>query len=71
MATMLCMSENIGTMTFSEGLKFIERTRRQLDRFDTALPHPEGTTIAPDEAAAIRQMCDELEADIRSSLNRA
>jgi hypothetical protein len=52
-------------MTFTEGLAFIERTRRQLDRFDAAMPHREGTGIAPEEAADIRRLCDELEADIR------
>jgi hypothetical protein len=62
------LAENTGTMTFAQGLAFIERTRRQLDRFD-ALPHAPGKTIDPAEAAAIRRMCDELEADISKSLS--
>jgi len=63
-------SEPTGTMTFAEGLSFIERTRRQLDRFD-AMPHAPGESIAPDEAAAIRRMCDKVEADINRMLGTA
>jgi hypothetical protein len=62
------LSENIGTMTFAEGQAFIERTRRQLDRFNE-LPHVKGQTIASEDAAEIRGMCDELEADIDASLS--
>ena len=67
----LGFSEPLGKMTFAEGLSFIERTRRQVDRFDDALPHPSGETIDPMEADAIRSMCDELEADINRSLKSA
>jgi hypothetical protein len=66
-STVLGFSETTATMTFTEGLAFIERTRRQLDRFD-ALPHAPGETISPEDAAAVRQQCDELEADINRSL---
>jgi hypothetical protein len=69
-SNVLRLAEPTRTMTFAEGRAFIERTRRQLDRFD-ALPHGEGETIAPEDAAAIRQMCDELEADINRSLATA
>jgi len=69
-STVLGFSENTATMTFAEGLAFIERTRRQLDRFD-ALPHAPGEVIAPEDAAAIRRQCDELEADINRSLSNA
>jgi hypothetical protein len=69
-STVLGFSETTATMTFAEGLVFIERTRRQLDRFD-ALPHAPGEAISPEDAAAIRQQCDELEADIRRSLATA
>ena len=63
-STVITFSEPATTMTVAEGLAFIERTRRQLDRFDTALPHDEGKTIDPEEAAAIRRLCDKVEADI-------
>lgn len=66
-ARLLTLAENTSTMTFTEGLAFIDRTRRQLDRFDE-LPHAPGETIAPEDAAEIRQMCDRLEADIHRSL---
>jgi hypothetical protein len=67
-STVLRLAEPTRTMTFAEGRAFIERTRRQLDRFD-ALPHAEGAHIATEDAAAIRRMCDELEADINRSLS--
>ena len=66
-AAVIGLSEPTDTMTFAQGLAFINRTRRQLDRFD-ALPHAPGETIAPEDMAAIRQQCDELEADINRSL---
>ena len=68
-SSVLTLSENFDTMTFAEGLSFIERTRRQLDRFDDALPHADGKSIDPAEAAEIRRRCDELEVSIRRSLS--
>jgi hypothetical protein len=62
------LSENAGSMTFSDGQAFIERTRRQLDRFDN-LPHGEGQAITSEDADEIRRLCDELEADINTSLS--
>jgi hypothetical protein len=64
----ITFGENIGTMTYGEGLAFIERTRRQLDRFDSALPHEDGQTITPEDAAAIRLKLDALERDVRNDL---
>jgi hypothetical protein len=64
----LSFAENTRAMTFADGLEFIERTRRQLDRFGE-LPHAEGQVLHADDVAAIRQQCDELEADIRRSLS--
>lgn len=68
-SSVFSFSENVGTMTFEEGLAFIERTRRQMDRFDVALPHSEGKTIDAEDATELRRLCDELEADIRKSLS--
>jgi hypothetical protein len=67
-ANVIALSENTKTMTFAEGRTFIERTRRQLDRFDD-LPRAPGQSILPEDAAQIRKMCDELEADINRSLS--
>ena len=67
-AKILTLAEPNGTMTFAEGLAFIERTRRQLDRFDDALPHAPDQTLALDDAAEIRRMCDELGSDIEKYL---
>lgn len=61
-------SKPTGTMTFADGLAFIDRTRRQLDRFDL-LPHAPDQSITPQDAADIRRQCDELEADILNYLN--
>ena len=60
--------EATDTMTYAEGIAFIERTRRQLDRFDDAMPRPTEQTIVPEDAQRIRTMLDELEADIRKDL---
>ncbi len=70
-STVVGFSEPTETMTIAEGLAFIERTRRQLDRFDAALPHDEGKSIDPEEAAAIRSICDKVEADINRLLGIA
>jgi hypothetical protein len=67
-SNVLGFSEPTKTMTIADGLAFIERTRRQLDRFDTALPHDEGKTFDPEEAAAIRKICDKVEADLHRLL---
>jgi len=67
-STVLRLSENTATMTFAQGLAFIERTRRQLDRFH-ALPHAPGEAISPNDEMTIRRQCDELEADIKRFLS--
>jgi len=51
---------SIQMMTQADALAFIERTRRQLDCFEL-LPGGADNHIAPEEANAIRQLCDELE----------
>ena len=65
-AQILPLAERTTGMTFAEGLAFIERTRRQVDRFDL-LPH--AVLISPEDAADIRRQCDELKADINRSLS--
>jgi hypothetical protein len=66
--SVLRFAEPTGTMTFTEGLAFIERTRRQFDRFDD-LSHAPDQTIAPQNPAEIRRMYDGLETDIDRSLS--
>jgi hypothetical protein len=51
------------SMSASEVLAYIERARRQLDRFES-LPGGTATPIDPAEAKAIRRLCDELEASL-------
>ena len=60
--------ETPATMTYAEGLAFVERSRRQLDRFKEAIPRPGGETIAPEDAADIRRLLDDLEAGFRKDL---
>jgi hypothetical protein len=67
-ATVLKLDEAAASMTFADGLAFIERTRRQLDRFGE-LPGAQGKPIDPQEEADIRRLCDELEADIKAKLS--
>jgi hypothetical protein len=67
-STLLTFSEDAGRMTFADGLAFIEKTRRQLDRFDVAFPGAGGQRMNPETEAKIRSICDELEADINRSL---
>jgi hypothetical protein len=55
-------------MTYEEGLAFIERMRRQLDRFEVAVPGANGRRMNPETEAKIRCLCDELEAEFRSDL---
>jgi hypothetical protein len=67
----IAFGEPTRTMTYEEGLAFVERTRRQLDRFEAALPHAEWQRIAPDAAANIRRQLDALEADFKRDLGIA
>jgi hypothetical protein len=55
-------------MTYEEGFAFIEKMRRQLDRFDVALPGRTGERMDPKIEARIREICDELEAEFKSDL---
>ncbi len=67
-SNVIAFAEATHTMTYEEGLGFIARSRRQLDRFDSALPHGIGATIAPEDAAALRARLDALEQDFRKDL---
>ncbi len=55
-------------MTYEQAFAFIERMRRQLDRFDLAVPGANGRRIAPETEAKIHRLCDELEAEFHSDL---
>lgn len=56
---------DFASMSIPEVLDYIDRTRRQLDRFES-LPGAAGKPIDPAEAATIRRLCDELEASLRN-----
>ncbi len=62
------LSENLSTMTNDEGLAFIARMRRQLDRFEVAVPGANGRRMPPEYEAEIRRLCDEVESNIRARL---
>jgi hypothetical protein len=64
----IVFGEDTRTMTYADGLEFIERTRRQLDRFEVALPKGEGQMISPEDADSIRLQLDELEAGLHKDL---
>jgi hypothetical protein len=59
-------SENFDTMTAPECLKFIERSRRQIDRLEH-LPQKPGDTDL-EELTSIRQGLDALEKRVREQL---
>jgi hypothetical protein len=61
-------SEPTASCTIAEALAFIERTRRQVDRFER-LPRAAGQSISPEDAATLHRQCDELEADIKRLLS--
>jgi hypothetical protein len=60
----LAFGEPTDAATAEDGLAFVERTRRQLDRYErmSGVPYP------AEHAECIRRMCDTLEADIRRSI---
>lgn len=64
----LFFGEPTRTMTYEEGLAFIERTRRQLDRYEVALPEGDVRKMTPEAEASIRRQLDELEAEFRKDL---
>lgn len=68
MAQVVSISKDLAPMTYADGLAFIERTRRQLDRF-ALLPRHEEQIIRPEDDADIRRMCEALETHIRNYLS--
>ncbi len=64
-SNVLGFSENIPTKTTEQGLAFVARMRRQLDRYGVAFPGVEGKRLAPEHEERIRRICNDLEADIR------
>jgi hypothetical protein len=62
------LSEDIGALTYADGLAFIERMRRQLDRFEV-LPGNEGHIMNPEHDAKICRLLDGLEMEIRQYLS--
>ena len=67
-AKVILFGEPTGKLSYAEGLTFIERTRRQLDRFKVAMPRVEGQHITPEDDARIRLQLDALERDIHRDL---
>jgi hypothetical protein len=67
MQNVVMMAKPTASMTWEDCREFVERTRRQLARFD-ALPHRPGQTFPPEYAAEINRLCDELEQDIKNHL---
>ena len=67
-SNVLGFSESIPTKTIEQGRAFVARMRRQLDRFEVAFPGTNGKPLAPEYEARIRNICDELEEDIRKRL---
>ena len=65
-STVLRFSENFDTMTAPECLKFIERSRRQIDRLEH-LPQKPGDADL-EELTSIRQGLDALEKRIREQV---
>jgi hypothetical protein len=63
-STVLRFSENFDSMTAPECLSFIERSRRQIDRFEN-LPKVQGE-VDREEFASIREALDALENTVRS-----
>jgi hypothetical protein len=64
----IAFGENTRTATYADGLAFIERTRRQLDRFDDAMPQAGMKTISPEDRDGIRRQLDKLESSIRKDI---
>ena len=64
--SVLGFTESIPALTLNEGMAFVQGMRRQLDRFDLAVPGMQGRQFPAEYEARIRVILDELEADIRA-----
>lgn len=69
MAELLTMVKQLGEMTYSDGIAFVERTRRQLDRFEF-LPRHTWQEFNPDSAIRMRAIIDDLEKDIEQHMSQ-
>jgi hypothetical protein len=67
-SSVLNFDTQTGAMSIAEGLDSIARLRRQLDRFDVALPGAKAKRMDPETEAKIRSICDELEAEMRTGM---
>ena len=67
-SNIVAFGENPATATRADGLAFIERTRRQLDRSEQALPNGDTHRMPPEEITTIRRQLDALEASIRKDI---
>jgi hypothetical protein len=67
-AKVITFGENPATATYADGLAFIERTRRQLDRMDATRADGSDAPVSLESAAEVRGKLDWLEASIRKDL---
>ncbi len=68
-AQIIGLMENGGrSMTCEEGLIFVARSRRQLDRFPVAFPNANDIRTSPEFQNQLRQRLDKFEADIRRAM---
>ncbi|MGA7234645.1 MAG: hypothetical protein WBY44_03125 [Bryobacteraceae bacterium] len=63
MADMLSFSEDIDTMTYPQCVAFIDRSRRQIDRYEQLAPP--GPNWQREDLAKARKILDDLEQEIR------
>jgi hypothetical protein len=68
-AQVISLMENAGrSMTCEEGLAFVARSRRQLDRFSVAFPNADDIRSSSEFQAEMRLRLDKLERNIRRTM---
>jgi hypothetical protein len=67
-ASLHTFDKDIEMITIAQALEEIQRTRRQVHRFEH-LPHASSQTISPEDASALRRECDALEAKLNRLLS--